>query len=79
MLHYLFDNFRIYESSLECRAYFFYARRYNDEIKLNDENKPALISTVVITLAIFALILLCVYVSTFVVAPCPQELRGTSY
>lgn len=43
-------------------------------MKLNDENKPVLISTIIIALAIFALILLWVYVSTFAVAPCPQRI-----
>lgn len=40
---------------------------------INNENKPALIPIITIVLSIFALILVCVYVSTFAVRPWPQE------
>lgn len=34
MSHYMLDNFRTYkDSSPECWSYFFFTRRYNDEIK----------------------------------------------
>lgn len=40
---------------------------------INNENKPALNPIITIVLSIFALILVCVYVSTFAVSLWPQE------
>lgn len=40
---------------------------------INNENKLALIPIITFVLSILALILVCVYVSTFAVRPWPQE------
>lgn len=50
----------------------------SQEDMINNENKSALISTLTIVLAIFALILVYVYVSTFVVRPWPQEIENNT-
>lgn len=50
----------------------------SQEDMINNENKSALISTLTIVLAIFALILVYVYVSTFAARPWPQEIENNT-
>lgn len=71
MSHYIIENFRIYKVQNVDHTF---SSQDDIMMKLNYENKPVLISTIIIALAIFALILLWVYVSTFAVEPCPQRI-----